>query len=298
MKEFKPNVVLSDSRASPIFAARLLHIPVVLILNQFRVEIIRRPSNKKLTLFERFFFRIANLGWMFPRTAIGIVWGMSQAILIPDLPNPFTISTSNLAIPKSYVDKIRLIGPIIGTTSNEVARTRTKHSRPRIYAAISGPRREREVLGKILEESLHHLSSKYNIVLSRGNPKGTLKPHRVHGIRVYDWIRNQDEWMKKCDIIVARAGHGTIMKSLTYGKPMVLIPIPDHTEQMGNAKRAESMHVARVIQQNNLNPTTLDASLQTVLNGRYLKHAEAISKSVSSLNAVSIACDVIESLTA
>ena len=43
---------------------------------------------------------------------------------------------------------------------------------------------------------------------------------------------------------------------------MLLIPIPDHTEQYGNAKRAESLRVAKVMDQNKLNSPKLDSSLQ------------------------------------
>ena len=70
LRSFKPDVVFSDSRASSLIAARLLRIPVVLMLNQFRVEIVRRPTGRRMSLFDRFFFFIANLGWLFIRTAI------------------------------------------------------------------------------------------------------------------------------------------------------------------------------------------------------------------------------------
>jgi UDP:flavonoid glycosyltransferase YjiC (YdhE family) len=35
MKAFRPDAVVSDSRLSSIFAAKLLGIPILLILNQF-----------------------------------------------------------------------------------------------------------------------------------------------------------------------------------------------------------------------------------------------------------------------
>ncbi len=86
LKRFRPDVVVSDSRASSLVAARLLRIPVALVLNQFRVEIMRRPTGRRLSLHDRLFFFIANIGWLFIRTAIQLVWGTSQVILIPDLP--------------------------------------------------------------------------------------------------------------------------------------------------------------------------------------------------------------------
>ena len=52
LKRFRPDVVVSDSRASSLVAARLLRIPVALVLNQFRVEIMRRPTGRKLSLHD------------------------------------------------------------------------------------------------------------------------------------------------------------------------------------------------------------------------------------------------------
>ena len=157
MKNFRPDVVFSDSRASSLVAARLMRIPVVLMLNQFSIEIIRRPTGRPMSLFDRFFFFIANLGWRFVRTAIALVWGRSQLILIPDLPSPYTISVGNLAIPKRYKGKVRLIGPIVcpqrPTHSHQSEMKRRlgfSETRPLIYAAISGPKVERTILANLL----------------------------------------------------------------------------------------------------------------------------------------------------
>ncbi|HKM50339.1 MAG TPA: glycosyltransferase [Candidatus Bathyarchaeia archaeon] len=303
MKTFKPDVVFSDSRVSSLLAAWLLRIPVVLMLNQYRIEIIHRPSNKKVTRFDRFFFRIANLGWLFPRTGIQLIWGKSQIILIPDLLDPYTISLGNLAIPRRYNGKIKLIGPIIGNEHRNGSmllknERRRGNKKPQIYAAVSGPRIERQVLSRILIGALGHLSNKYDVVLSKGEPQGKTKPDELKGIQVFDWIRNQEDYIRESDVIIARAGHGIIMKSLTYGKPMLLIPIPDHTEQYGNSKRAESMRVAKVLEQNEVNFRRLDSLLQELLNGDYNENAIKVSKTVSPLNAVQVACNIIEGYAA
>ena len=302
MKLSKPDIVFSDSRASSVVASWLLRIPVILMLNQFRVEIVRRPSEKHLSLFDQFFFIIANLGWLFVRTAIQIVWGRSQIILIPDLPAPYTISQGNLAIPKRYNGKVKLIGPIVETEniqSENISQLRRRlgfiTQKPIIYAAISGPRIEREALTKILIKALGSVAGKYDIIVSKGKPDGSSHPHRSDGLRIFDWIQNQDDYMIVSDVVVSRAGHGTIMKSLVYGKPMVLVPIPDHTEQYGNARRAEALKVARIIDQSKLNGCTLDTALNEVLTEpKYTKNAQKVQKNVASMHAIKIACDLVE----
>jgi len=303
MKHFRPDVVFSDSRASSLVAARLLRIPVVLMLNQFRVEIIRRPSGRKLSMFDRFFFLIANLGWLFVRTVIGLVWATSQIILIPDLPHPYTICLGNLAIPKRHNHKVRLIGPIVDThvrhrnvrPNGIKKRMGFDSNRPLVYAAISGPRVEREVLSRILINCLRGVSAR--VILSRGDPTGRTKPRSVDGIEVYDWVENQEDLILASDVIVSRAGHGTIMKSLSFGKPMILIPIPDHTEQQGNAKRATSLNVAHVLDQRALTKRSLASAIEQILhNPIYRTTSARIGDEVSRLRAIDVACRVITGL--
>jgi UDP-N-acetylglucosamine--N-acetylmuramyl-(pentapeptide) pyrophosphoryl-undecaprenol N-acetylglucosamine transferase len=303
LKQYGPDVVLSDSRASSLVAAWLLRIPVVLMLNQFRVEIIRRPSNRKLSPVDRLFFFIANIGWLFIRTAIQLVWGKSRVMLIPDLPSPYTISVGNLAIPRRYGDKVKLIGPIVertheNTTTPIDAIRRKLGLAPRkrfIYAAVSGPKVEREILAAILLGCFKRMSREYQIVLSRGDPEGSRTTRSTGGVKVYDWIEKQDDFIRASDLVVGRAGHGTIMKALTYGKPMVVVPIPDHTEQYGNARRAVSLHVAEMIDQDSLDYENLKSKVGQVLaSPGYTANARRIGERASGMNAVGTACSIIE----
>jgi UDP-N-acetylglucosamine--N-acetylmuramyl-(pentapeptide) pyrophosphoryl-undecaprenol N-acetylglucosamine transferase len=256
IKRFKPDVVLSDSRVSSLIAGKLMGVPVALILNQFRVEIVKKPSAKKITPVERLFFLIANIFWLFFRTLLGGIWARSNVMLIPDFPAPYTISASNLAIPKRYKKRVKLIGPIM---SDEPKRQSSRGAlnglhffasrKPLIYAAVSGPKTERTVLAGLLLESLGGFPSEYEVVISQGEPKGSSAPVRDRNLTVYGWIEDQYEVLEASSVVVSRAGHGTIMKSIMLGKPMILIPIPDHTEQYGNAKRASKLGLAEIVPQ-------------------------------------------------
>jgi len=301
MKAFKPNVVFSDSRASSLLAARLLRVPVVLMLNQFRVDIMRRPSTRSLTILDRLFFVIANIGWLFVRTAVEIVWGRSQAILIPDLPTPYTICLGNLAIPRRYSHKVKLIGPVIANhfhltpdASRLKQRLGFSSRKALLYAAVSGPKLERTILVKRLLEALKEVTGAYHVVISCGNPVGRCSSRTTEGVKVYDWIEDQDDFIKASDVVISRAGHGTIMKSMAYGKPMILIPIPDHTEQYGNARRAAALHVAQMIDQRNVDGEALKTAIERILeSGEYHRNAVQIREHARSSSAISLACDTI-----
>ncbi len=303
---FRPDIIISDSRASPIVAARLLGIPTILLLNQFKVEIVRRPSGVKMSLFDRLFFFIANIFWIFVRTLLGGVWALSNLILIPDLPLPYTISVGNLAIPKRYQNRVRLIGPIIDVKPDQLPseeEIRKKFgfnpNRRLIYAAVSGPRVERRYLARRLLEILCDSQSDYQIVLSKGEPAGEAYTKKYGDVTVYDWIDDltQFELLKACDVLVSRAGHGAITKALAYGKPLVLIPIPDQPEQYGNANRAVRLGVGEVIMQTRLNRETLFKAFERILNSDlYETRARVVADKAATLDATQTVIEIINRL--
>jgi len=86
-------------------------------------------------------------------------------------------------------------------------------------------------------------------VLSRGDPNGASVPSREGNLTTYGWVENQYQLLRASDLVVSRAGHETIMKAIALGKPMILIPIPDHTEQYSNAMRVGNMGLAELIPQ-------------------------------------------------
>ena len=82
MKKFSPQIIISDSRLSPLIAARILKIPKILVINQIKLLLTPRLREFKAGRF----FETCNGELM------GGLWKMSDRILIPDLPPPYTIS--------------------------------------------------------------------------------------------------------------------------------------------------------------------------------------------------------------
>ncbi|MGD0423752.1 MAG: hypothetical protein ABSA92_09885, partial [Candidatus Bathyarchaeia archaeon] len=67
------------------------------------------------------------------------------------------------------------------------------------------------------------------------------------------------------------------------------------TEQYGNARRAEILNVARVIDQNKVNSEILDTVLEELLTEpEYTKNAKRVQENVASMHAIKIACDLVE----
>jgi UDP-N-acetylglucosamine--N-acetylmuramyl-(pentapeptide) pyrophosphoryl-undecaprenol N-acetylglucosamine transferase len=305
MKVFKPDVVFSDSRASSIVAARLLGIPVVLMLNQFRVEIVRKPSaTGKQSLMDRLFFFEANIFWIFVRTIIGGVWAQSKLILIPDFPYPDTISLENLAIPSRYRSKVRFLGPVVNISPRDlpardaiIKELSLAAGLPIVYAAVSGPRVERQYLVKVILDLFQTVPEGYGFVMSCGNPKGSTAPNIMKNVVSYEWVDDKTHFklLKAADVVISRSGHGIVTRTVAFGKPLILIPTPDHTEQYGNAKRAVKLGVAAMLDQRALNHESLLRCLTTILNSsEYRRRAESLGSLALKLDPVNTAAELIE----
>jgi UDP:flavonoid glycosyltransferase YjiC (YdhE family) len=263
MKAFRPHVVVSDSRLSSIFAARLLDVPVVLIINQF-TPMVPRGSDRFML------FKVADGVIM---TLIGRCWGLSDVVLIPDFPQPYTISVDSLRIPKPYKDLVRFVGAILPvkpeqvTDRNEVRKRLGVEKRERlIYAGISGPKAERMPLLSILEEALMNFPPQYQVVMSMGTPGGGSVPSHMGRLIKIPWVENRFDYLNACDLVVSRAGHETLMQSICYGKPSIIIPVPNHPEQYGNARRAKEFGVAEAIHQHEVSGEKLLGLADSMLN--------------------------------
>jgi uncharacterized protein (TIGR00661 family) len=202
---------------------------------------------------------LSRIIWKYASALLGIVWGMSKLIIIPDFPPPYTISAYNLPIPKRTRGKIRLVGPFGLKTVVEIRRGRSTDDRRSVFACVSGPATDRQYLVRTLTRLLAELPRNWRIILSCGDPNGSSTPKGDKNITVFDWMDEEayDAAFQSADVIVSRAGHETIMKAIALGKPLVLIPPPNHTEQFNNARRAAELGLAVVLPQRVLGESSL-----------------------------------------
>ncbi len=249
IKAFRPDAVVSDSRLSSIFAARMLGVPVLLILNQFTPLFPR----------QRDMFMLAKVADGVIMTLIGRGWGYADKILIPDFPAPYTLSIDCLRIPGPYRSKVELIGAILPKMPGEArskdgvkAELGVRPDQKLIYAGISGPRAERLPLLRILAPIFESFPDEYRVIMSMGNPNGTSTLVRKGSLIEVDWINDRFDILNACDLVISRGGHETMMQSICYGKPSIIIPVPKHPEQYGNARRAQELGVAHAVHQRNI----------------------------------------------
>lgn len=281
IEALRPDLVFSDTRASPILAARILGVKRVVMLNQFNIVIPRRKR----------FLRLSRLADVSLTALIGRIWATSHRVLICDFPPPYTISKQNLVIPPSYRKRVSFTGPIVPVRPDELPDRLTLKEelgfdpdRPLILASISGPPREKAYPIRLLLDIFRRFPHDLQVVMSLGYPEKTSRL-KEGPLQVFSWIPNRFEYLKACDLLVARAGHETVAQSMVFGRPSILVPTPGHTEQYGNARRAFSFGICDVIEQEELTLKRLLSSVRRILgNEKYQDSVNAIQKEVSRYN--------------
>ncbi|MBS7248948.1 MAG: glycosyltransferase [Candidatus Jordarchaeales archaeon] len=281
IKWFKPDVVVSDSRLSPIFASLLLGVPCLLLLHQIKLFIPHKKPLSKIKMKLKAFgeWNILYFLWL--------MWSRSTSIIVPDFPLPYTIAKEHVDVPVKFLRKVKFVGQIIDKLPNELpSKEKAKlmlgfDERPLIYIGISGTKVEREAVNKILLDVVSTFPEKYQVIMSTGNPGEVREIFRKDGVRVYNWVPDRYLVLKACDIVVSRSGHNTIAESMYYGVPSILIPTPAHTEHEMNARSAEAMGIAKIIRQSDLNRKTLLEAIKEVLeDDSYQSRALFIQKKV------------------
>ncbi|MEM3737630.1 MAG: glycosyltransferase [Candidatus Bathyarchaeia archaeon] len=283
---FNPDVIVSDTRLSSIIAGKMLGKPVLTILNQLYII---APG----FVHHRF---VSNLAKAFCLGVVASLWGLSDTIIVPDFPPPYTIAAQNMLIPKIYREKVKFIGPILPVRYEElpeVGEIRKKFGlddRPLIYAALSGPRSERRWFGEKLLKAFKKFPDRYQVVVSLGdlgNSHNANNSHYGENVKVYNWLPQRFEMLKASDIVVGRGGHTTTVQSLAYGKPLILIPTQEQTEQIGNAKTALMLGVAEVLDQRRISAEILLNASDRLLNSKdYSTKAREFRETALKTNAI------------
>jgi UDP:flavonoid glycosyltransferase YjiC (YdhE family) len=293
---FEPDVVISDTRISTLIAAFILRKPRILILNQYSVQMPK--DDRKHRMADRPILFAAKIIWRYVSAMLELAWGVSDLIIVPDLKAPYTISRYNLAIPPGIRRKVRLVGPLTPSKLNFPNGARSAaNARPLVFACVSGPATDRRYLVNKLTDILKAFPGDYELILSCGDPNGSFGEKRIGNLTVHEWMTEQSYWrtFERADVIVSRAGHETIMKAISEGKPLVLIPPPNHTEQANNAKRAEELGVAVVLDQSMLDAEELAGAISRSLKENR-ENARRLSETLGSESGIRAVVEAVSQL--
>jgi UDP:flavonoid glycosyltransferase YjiC (YdhE family) len=284
LKKFNPQIVVSDSRLSPLIASNILQIPKILVINQ--IKLLLTPRLRE--------FKAAKIFETCNAEPMGGLWNIADKILIPDLPPPYTISEETINSVKSIKKKMHYIGfttPRVELSQSSVTRVRKElnldNSKPVIFVHISGPKGTRL---PIINALIHILKSQriFQIIISEGRANGSPEPRKVaENIWYYEWCPCRDEIFIISDVLIIRGGHTAISQAIQFGKPFVSMPIESHGEQLSNAEKIVKLGIGQKIDSNSMNAEVLLNTLTELLhNLKYRKEMDKLAQISTKLNGI------------
>jgi UDP:flavonoid glycosyltransferase YjiC (YdhE family) len=103
--------------------------------------------------------------------------------------------------------------------------------------------------------------------------------------------------LPRCSLVVSHGGSGSVLGALTYGLPMVLIPMG--ADQPHNARRCEALGVARVLDAMRATPNEVrDAVAAVLADATYTRAAEHLRDELAALPGPDHAVMLLERLAA
>lgn len=164
-----------------------------------------------------------------------------------------------------------------------------------IFGGSQGAQKINEAVIGILENKLN---KDYQIIWATG-PKQydiikeeltqkNIDIDNIQNAKILPYIYNMEEIMNVSNVIVARSGAMTITEISNLGKPSILIPLPNVSQdhQLYNAKVLENVGAAKIILNNELTKDNLNIEIEKIIkNPEQMKKMKekALSKSVKNV---------------
>ena len=165
------------------------------------------------------------------------------------------------------------------------------NDKPLIYASMGTLQNRLENVFRIIAEACVGLDAQ--LVISLG---GGLEPETFSNLPGQPLVVKyapQLELLKKAKLVITHAGLNTTLESLSYGVPIVAIPITD--DQPGVAARIAWTGAGECLPLKRLNVSRLKGSIERVFtNDSYKQNALRLQKAIQNTSGVTRAADIIE----
>ena len=143
-----------------------------------------------------------------------------------------------------------------------------------IFGGSQGAQKINEAIIEIIKRELN---KEYQIIWATG-PKqydvikeelknSKINIEQVKNMKILPYIYNMEELENISDLIVARSGAMTITEIANLGKPSILIPLPNvsNDHQMHNAKVLENIDACKIITNDSLNGEILNKTIKSIV---------------------------------
>ena len=143
---------------------------------------------------------------------------------------------------------------------------------------VSGPKQSRLSVYQRIIKQIEPVKNEYNIIISKGDPNGSSIAKKKEYWTEFEWCP-WIELFELSDCVIIRGGHSSIGNAISSGKPSIIIPIKNQSEQIQNAIRVNELDLGIYMKNED---EDLIRNIQLVLNENIYKNATKKFKKLSS----------------
>ena len=250
VKEFNPDIVIGTGGyicGAVVTAAKKYHIPVIL-----------HESNS------------------FPGKAVKMLAKKTDTILISFKEAEKYIKNCKNIVYTGTPTKIRKREYTIEEKTEIIKKMGLLNDKPNVLV-FGGSQRAQKINEAIIEIIKENLNKDYQIIWGTGQKqydiikeeleKINIDIEDVENMKIVPYIYNMEEIENISDLIVSRSGAMTITEISNLGKPSILIPLPNvsNEHQMHNAKVLENIGACEIITNDSLNGNLLNTEIRNIV---------------------------------
>ena len=270
VRDFKPDVVVSDSYYLGTLAALALKLPVYLIINQSNMEEFFKNRGVPIRI-------IGELTKKFYKE----IFEKTDKIIIPDYPLPYTVCRKNLNFAPKLREKLFYSGPLVREKYEEVDSIPLE--KPHVVSLIGGFGYREPIFRKVLTTAM--LDPGINYTLISGPSLDPSKLGEIpKNVQLLRFVEDTYPYIRSSDAVIAPGGHSTIMEALSFGVPILSFPDEGHSEQENNAAVIEEEGYGRMLSYSTPPEVILECIREVLEDEAYRNKVERLQRLAGELD--------------
>ncbi len=185
------------------------------------------------------------------------------------------------------------VGPLIWEAPAPVPAYLDEPGNPWVLVTLSSQQQDDIPIAHMALDALAHQPVRVVLTIGNGHQPAELE-YIPDNARVEQYLPHS-QVLERSRLLLSHAGHGSVMKALWYGVPMLLVPWG--RDQPGVAARAEHLGVAKVIARDQLTDTRLAETIKVVLHDGHIREAAShVARHLRTQDQVATACQLLEQI--
>jgi len=228
--------VVCDTMYSGVMGARLARVPAVFITNQTHFN---GPNDT------------TNLVWKVLNILIRRYMRFARKVIIPDYPEPDTVSKYNIRYSTRDQGRYCLTGPFYQFDPN-----RYMYDNRTIFTSFGG-----EPYKLPMYQMLKGIADRRKDLLFDVFYTGPELPESSDNFITHGYVPNLYEHLAAARIAIVHGGLTTLHEAMIFEKPVLVIMDPGHPEQQNNARRIVDMGAGISVDGRNMTPEQLEQKI-------------------------------------